>query len=87
MLASIIDGIDPCLLNAMDAAAPAFWIGMVVLFLLVLYRTNWNFREAFSELVSFRQRGNQTKLEKGVLAATLAMTFYLLIKAMEGCGT
>lgn len=69
----------------MDAAAPAFWIGMLVLFVLVLYRTNWNIRAAFSELVSFRQRGNQSKLEKVVLAATLAMTFYLLIKAMEGC--
>ncbi len=69
----------------MEVAAPVFWGGALVLFLLTLYRTGWNFRESILKMVGLRGFGDLTTLELVVWAATMGGTFYVFFQVLEAC--
>ncbi|WP_162946908.1 hypothetical protein [Ruegeria sp. EL01] len=69
----------------METAAPVFWGGMLVLFLLLLHRTGWNVRESILAIVGLRGMRNITPAEIVVMAVTFCATFYVMFQAIEAC--
>ena len=78
---------NPCITNAMNAAAPVFWGGVAVLFLLVLRRSGWNFHEVVLAIIGVRSLRNLTALEKTVSFATVGLTMLLVVQGVEACKT
>ncbi len=69
----------------METATPVFWGGVLVLFLLILYRTGWNVRESILAIICLRGMRNITPVELVVSAVTISATFYVLLQALEAC--
>ncbi len=69
----------------MEAATPVFWVGVLVLFVLISHRTGWNFRESIMVLIGLRGSGNVTTLELLVGAGTIGGTFFVFLQVLDAC--
>ncbi|MDP5219557.1 hypothetical protein Q5Y75_20240 [Ruegeria sp. 2205SS24-7] len=76
---------NACLVEAIYSSSPVSFAGIFVLFILVLYRLDWNFRESILELIGLRGMKNISILEMFVMAATFGATFYALFEVLKTC--
>jgi hypothetical protein len=69
----------------METALPIFWGDVLVLFVLSLYRTGWNFAESFRRITGLNGLRTVDLPEALVLCATIGGTFYFFLHGVEAC--